>query len=301
MNFKGHWLFVFLLLASSAWGESKKLTCDPDTNICSVSVPENFCGSEGLPKSKWDIRSQSYILSCECDCTAQENSFWFIDKNGSVQTLEASKVVSGLDIARNKSGIPDAFGVVPYCQPVKVDANQLIYLQKVPSVSGQPQPYCYSTLKYDEAQVCTTSDCVQKQKLVASIAERLKEESLAEFKNATSRLYKSKRAFVDFPKREFIERYVGDYGYSSANQQTFNDIGYFWQQAGFNGDAIWLLTKVLTENPKRIVAYLNIADAYWSEGDKAAAAKNYKRYEELMTADGKQQKIPERVKQRVAF
>ncbi|MHC8397694.1 tetratricopeptide repeat protein [Pseudomonas sp. LB3P93] len=298
MNFNSRWLYVFLLLVSSAWGEGKKLACDPDTNVCSVAIAENYCGPDGVAKSKWDIRGGDYVLSCECDCTTQENIFWFVSQDGKVKTLEASKVVSAADIVKNKSGVPDSFGAVPYCKVIKTNHDRLVYLQKGPSASESSQPYCYSVVEQDAAEACTTEDCMQKKGLVEKTVASLKGEILTEFKNATSRLYKNKEAFVSFPKRGFIEKYIIDYGYSSGDQQSFNDIAYFWQQAGFNEDAIWLLGKVIADNPKRVVAYLNIADAYWSEGDKATAAKNYKAYNELMIAGGKQQKIPERSKER---
>ncbi|WP_367302742.1 tetratricopeptide repeat protein, partial [Pseudomonas syringae] len=118
---------------------------------------------------------------------------------------------------------------------------------------------------------------------------------LLEFKNSTSRLYKEKLRFADFPKRVFVESYLDNYGYSKDDQQLLNDVAYFWQQANFNSDAIWLLEKVIDNNPERVVAYLNLADAYWSEGDKKTAQKNYNIYIGIMTKQGKQQKIPSRV------
>lgn len=298
MSFKFRWFITLMMLSSPAWSEGKKLACDPDTSVCSVAISENFCGSDGVPKAKFDIRSQSYILSCECDCSSQENSFWILGADGKVQTLDASKIVSGVDIIKNRSGVPDAFGVVPYCQPINVKGEGLIYLQKGPSSAGQPQPYCYSKLEYDEAQKCESSDCLSKLQLVSGVEKNLKEDLLVEFKNATSRLYKDKTKFSDFPKRSFIERYIGKYGYSFPSQQVFNDVAFFWQQAGFNIDAIWLLKKVISESPKRTVAYLNLADAYWAEGDQASAGKNYKVYTELMSEDGKQAKVPDRARQR---
>ncbi|MEE5062372.1 hypothetical protein V2J93_26690 [Pseudomonas alliivorans] len=91
---------------------------------------------------------------------------------------------------------------------------------------------------------------------------------------------------------------MNKYGYSKSDQQVLNDIAYFWQEASFNSDAIWLLEKIIDNNPERVVAYLNLADAYWSEGEKQAAQKNYNMYVSIMTKQGKQQKIPSRVIER---
>lgn len=130
------------------------------------------------------------------------------------------------------------------------------------------------------------------------IADSVKDETLNEFKNATARLYKDKDRFSGFPKRDFVEQYIADYGYSKASQQLYNDVAYFWQQADFNDDAIWLLEKIISDSPDRTVAYLNVADAYWSKGDRMAAAINYKKYTDLMVSAGKQQKVPDRAKER---
>uniref|UniRef100_UPI003C6DDC75 tetratricopeptide repeat protein n=1 Tax=Pseudomonas viridiflava TaxID=33069 RepID=UPI003C6DDC75 len=116
--------------------------------------------------------------------------------------------------------------------------------------------------------------------------------------NVISRLYKENARFADFPKRSFVKLYLDKYGFSKNNQQVLNDTAYFWQQANYNVDAIWLLEKIIDNNPERVVAYLNLADAYWSEGEKQAAQKNYNTYVSIMIQQGRQQKIPSRVMER---
>jgi len=63
----------------------------------------------------------------------------------------------------------------------------------------------------------------------------------------------------------------------------FNDYGFLLQQAGRNKDAVKILSLVVKNTPKRAVAYLNLADAYWDVGDKLNASLNYKKYTSLKT------------------
>lgn len=62
--------------------------------------------------------------------------------------------------------------------------------------------------------------------------------------------------------------------------------------------AIWLLDKFIKNDPQRVVAYLNIADANWSAGNKMAAVENYRLYMDMMNSSGKGTKIPAIVTER---
>lgn len=73
----------------------------------------------------------------------------------------------------------------------------------------------------------------------------------------------------------------------------FNDYGFLLQQAGRNADAVTVLKVVVKNTPKRVVAYLNIADAYWGLGDKVRSSQNYKKYIALMKSSH-DEKIPVR-------
>ena len=58
-----------------------------------------------------------------------------------------------------------------------------------------------------------------------------------------------------------------------------------------------LLRSVLALDPKRTVAYLNLADVLWDQGKKDEAREQYRRYRDLASREGKD--IPPRVPQRV--
>lgn len=77
-------------------------------------------------------------------------------------------------------------------------------------------------------------------------------------------------------------------------EEVFNDYGFLLQQAGLNKDAVNILMLVIKKSQKRTVAYLNIADATWNEGDKKAAAQYYKQYISRMKKNNHTEKIPQR-------
>lgn len=80
---------------------------------------------------------------------------------------------------------------------------------------------------------------------------------------------------------------------------VYTDYGYFLQQAGRVKESLVFLNQVIAKNPTRIVAYLNVADSYWSAGDKRQAKINYARYKDLMLHKGQRARIPARVSQRL--
>ncbi len=86
---------------------------------------------------------------------------------------------------------------------------------------------------------------------------------------------------------------------NKSTVQKYNDIGFFLLEAKQYEQAIYILENVLYKYPNRIVAYINLGDAYWGLDNKSDAKEAYKKYIELMKANGKQSKIPQRIYNRV--
>jgi hypothetical protein len=80
---------------------------------------------------------------------------------------------------------------------------------------------------------------------------------------------------------------------------ALNNYGYFLQESGKNQEAVKVLNAVIREDPKRTVAYLNLADALWAVGNHNESRINMKEYVRLMTEAGKARKIPKRVQERL--
>jgi tetratricopeptide (TPR) repeat protein len=92
----------------------------------------------------------------------------------------------------------------------------------------------------------------------------------------------------------------GDDSYITGDISLMNDKAYYLEQLGAYAESIYILKKVLSKSPDRVVAYLNIADAYWGNNEKNEAKKSYEKYIELMKNQGKDmKKIPQRVYDRI--
>jgi len=77
-----------------------------------------------------------------------------------------------------------------------------------------------------------------------------------------------------------------------------NDLGFLFEQAGHYPEAVELLQHITRRHPDRVVAYLNLADAYWALGEREQAREAYGQYHDKMLAAQKQARIPPRVLER---
>ncbi|PKQ60639.1 hypothetical protein BZG01_20670 [Labilibaculum manganireducens] len=80
--------------------------------------------------------------------------------------------------------------------------------------------------------------------------------------------------------------------------RQLNNTAYYLEQLGgakCNDYAILILEEIIKVSPSRIVAYINLGDAYWNNKNYTMARSSYDKYCELMQAKGKKCKIPKRV------
>ncbi|MFV0531965.1 MAG: tetratricopeptide repeat protein [Flavobacteriales bacterium] len=83
---------------------------------------------------------------------------------------------------------------------------------------------------------------------------------------------------------------------NSSNVKQANNLAFRLENGNEFEGAIILLERIIHKSPDRVVAYLNLADAYWGIDNKEKAKENYKKYIELMINQGKDLKrIPQRV------
>jgi len=83
---------------------------------------------------------------------------------------------------------------------------------------------------------------------------------------------------------------------SKENLESYNNIAYYLQKAGHNKEAILLFKNILNEFPNRTVAYLNNGDAYLGMSNSFKASQYYAQYIKLMQKEGKDSRIPDRIK-----
>jgi tetratricopeptide (TPR) repeat protein len=82
---------------------------------------------------------------------------------------------------------------------------------------------------------------------------------------------------------------------------SINDYAFALQEVGEITAALSLLKVVINHQPDRAIAWLNIADAYWSVNDHNEARRCYRQYTRLMAAAGMDGKIPDRVSERLGW
>jgi hypothetical protein len=77
----------------------------------------------------------------------------------------------------------------------------------------------------------------------------------------------------------------------------FNDFAFFLSEAHQNKEAKMYLEKVIQFSPKRVVAYINLADVNWILGNKQEARIQYSQYLKLLGRNTKN--VPKRVFERM--
>ena len=80
-----------------------------------------------------------------------------------------------------------------------------------------------------------------------------------------------------------------------GNVEDVNDLAFYLSEDGRSLDAIPLLEKIVEMFPGRVVAKLNLADAYWDRDFEKKAATLYGEYYREMSAINLKQQIPSRV------
>lgn len=81
----------------------------------------------------------------------------------------------------------------------------------------------------------------------------------------------------------------------NENVELINNFAFYAEKYGQPIPAIIILNGIIDKQPNRVVAYLNLADAYWDVKDFGSAKNKYKKYIELMREAGKGGKIPTKV------
>lgn len=85
----------------------------------------------------------------------------------------------------------------------------------------------------------------------------------------------------------------------AQNVQAYNDLGFYLAEGGRDELALKFYRGVEAVG-KRTVLMLNMADSLWRLDRQEEAQRYYREYRDAMSADGKAQKIPQRVIERTA-
>ncbi|WP_454804823.1 tetratricopeptide repeat protein [Paraburkholderia fungorum] len=85
----------------------------------------------------------------------------------------------------------------------------------------------------------------------------------------------------------------------AVSVQDANDIAFYLIENRRSDDSAPLLQHIVEKYPDRVVAKLNLADAYWQDKLIPQAKEMYQQYAKQMGEQGKSARIPERVSSRI--
>lgn len=97
----------------------------------------------------------------------------------------------------------------------------------------------------------------------------------------------------------FLNMILSELPLNRSRVTSYNNIAYYLEQSGHHDSAIHLLEKIIKHFPDRIVAYINLGDAYWGLEKHTEAREAYQNYIRLMRENNREQRIPKRVFDRV--
>lgn len=274
----------------------ENIKCKKD-GLCYFSFKSTICPTNLSSSIRLDLRTNTYLVMCECNCTSQDNYGWIARRSSTqfyIQEVLASKIIRRSDIIAFNNQIPDLFGPTPLCETLDA-ATDLVILDKIPSPGLNPSPpYCYRASRLNAELVnCHSASCNEVRKKLDALDTDSEQVILQAFLDQTKTLAATPGGLKGFPRSAFI-RARTEQKSLKANQQILNDIAYYWQQAGHHREAIWLLEKILETEPNRTVAHLNLADSLWSEGNSTKAKEHYLIYIHSMRARKKDSLIPAR-------
>lgn len=92
---------------------------------------------------------------------------------------------------------------------------------------------------------------------------------------------------------------VNKYKITSKNVTKYNNLAYLLEKREAYKEAIYVLDRIIEFFPSRTVAYINIGDALWEMDNIDKAKDAYRIYIRLMKKNGKENKIPKQVLERV--
>lgn len=249
----------------------------------------NLCDENYTAKSYYDFSSGGLYLKCMESATEQDNYIYFYKEN-------KLYLIRSSDVLKNgyKFFSSGTFGSYPICKNQKTIKSDLVSITKVPQDNNET-PYCYNV--HDVAQdkeECNLDECL-------GIYDYLKKVDLVSL-DFQSLKYIEKNIIkpleINYDTNDLIG-FFNRIGYNKKYISSINNIAYFLQLKNKDNDAVQIFKKILDKYPDRVVTYLNLADSQWKLDDKKSAKLNYAMYIKLMISDGKENKIPEVVKERV--
>lgn len=291
----------------------------------SVLANSNICEEDWYLPSVTPVNlSQNDLhwkITCDCDCSMKSNEIMLIkwnDENDNLTVLMSGtfssllvlnedfknglKPISILRKIPNKSenkSLPYVFESYRF----EFDGKNYVLFQSNNDVSdrrlvlgGKKQSELFNSgiLKTHEIDI-------KKETAVKDFIRRYITSGLNESYNKALSAFKKKN--IDASSKYSLEiAKISPWRFLVLDTKTlniFNDLGFFLEQGNQYNKSIEVLTYIVSKVPDRVVAYINLGDAYYGNNEIDKAKHAYQTYISLMKKTGKQKRIPKRVYDRL--
>ncbi|QZT38992.1 hypothetical protein K5X82_08855 [Halosquirtibacter xylanolyticus] len=197
------------------------------------------------------------------------------------------------------------FGWIYYCTD-KISVQDFNY-DSLTSIKSQQsydiyeiKEYSRSTLVFSDKNKAYSKAVKSRDKILLSLPLFFQDGSII----GNSEFIYNAQEWHDLNMNFSVDNFNIDYFKSTMtvdkkNVVSLNDIAYYLGKTKNYYISYMILENILTVYPKRMVAYINLGDAYWGYKKKEKAKKAYQQYITLMTKSGKTSLIPKRVYERV--
>ena len=106
---------------------------------------------------------------------------------------------------------------------------------------------------------------------------------------------------ASLPPQQWVESWKEIEMTPQSYVAALNDYDFFLQEIGDHRQAIPIFKMAIAADQNRSVAYLNLADSLWAQGNRAEATKNYQSYQLLMKKAQQLSNMPNRVSERLSY
>ena len=280
--------------------------------IPNVEASSQFCGDEPELIQPIDLNGESHYwaIKCDCQCTMENHTrvlFQWAGKDSDFEALLMGEFSRMYTLPTKTNNVNDVNVRIRLPNNLLDDNGDQIppyYIYKDFELTYKNKFFSPNkNIKGEDFEIISSMiQPIKKTGLDSKDVEDLKlatvshiEKSLKKKYEYALSLYRKKDTAYGKVAEDFITLKPWKYAeISPENVGIYNDFGFFLEQSSKYKKAIELLEIITAKYPSRVVAHLNLADAYFGVGDSLKAKQSYTTYIQIMMERGKQTKIPAR-------
>lgn len=261
-----------------------------------INIKQDFDGDKKIDILSYSLNSNGMKIEYTASSQRKKQNYFF-EKPDECSSMQLYPLEHSSRIAIDGSCSSRSGQIYLYVYQWRNDTNDWCLYQvaggeKADLPEGRPLP----ELSVDRPTACkkigdiNNIEFVSKDKIRKIIDQNLPKAINAEDRARLFNKYISQLTNIDTAE---ISNYI-----EAENVRDINDLAYYLTEVGRGYEAAIILEKIIKKFPDRIVALLNLADAYWQAGFHEQAQEMYSRYINKMSKLKKSNKIPPRAFER---